>query len=113
LKDDKAQLKAVHPASLKSLNGVPGIDYQNDTVNFEAADYQEAYDGITALIRVATQGYTSLLRESIRHSGEADAIFQYFEDLLVERWGDVESGRWNPPELSNRENENRKYFGAR
>jgi D-amino peptidase len=108
----KAQLRAVHPASLKILKGVPGINYINNTVSFEAATYQEAYDGITALIRVATNGYTSLLREAVRESKEAGSIFDKYVIKLFTRWGEVESGRWkpSPPEKSTT---TRKYFGAR
>ncbi len=93
----KAQLHAVHPASLTRLNGVPGINYADDTVTFEVADYQAAYDGIEALINIATVGYTGILYEVIRKQDNGSEIFQNFRNTLIERWGDVESGRWKKP----------------
>ena len=109
----KAQLRAVHPAGLKLLDGVPGIDYDNNIVTFEASDYQEAYDGITALIGVATRNYSRLLNESIRKSPDADKIFKNYSKILFERWGDVESGRWTAPEPPAPKKNDVKYFGVR
>src|SRR5690242_3889531 len=41
----QAGLHAVPPASLASLEGVPGIAYANQTVTFTAPDFKTAYDG--------------------------------------------------------------------
>jgi D-amino peptidase len=107
----KAQLRAVHPASLELLNGVPGINFKNNTVTFEAKNYQEAYDGIEALIGVATKNYSQLLVETIQKNEGANDIFNQFRSSLVSRWGDVESGRWSAPS-STRSRSNQKYFGV-
>ncbi len=42
-----ASLHAVPPASLRSLAGIPGIDYHDDTFTFVTNDMREAYDGLS------------------------------------------------------------------
>ncbi len=109
----KAQLRAVHPATLGILNGVPGINYEDSTVTFEANEFQEAYDGIAALIGVATTGYTRLLRQTVAAQDNGNKIMNEFIEKLFVRWGDVESGRWKPPKPPETKKSARKYFGAR
>ncbi len=93
----KAQLRAVSPASLGQLDGVPGVDYQDQTVTFIADDYLSAYDGIEALIDVATQAYTNFLNAAVSEHDNAASIREMFVERLIGRWMDVESGRWSPP----------------
>ena len=107
-----AALRAVAPARLDHLEGVPGIDYSDGTVTFEAEDFQAAYDGVSALIGVATRGYVRLLNEVFRERPDGGEIAQAYSDLLFERWMDVESGRWTAPEPAAPE-ERRRYFGYR
>ncbi len=110
----KAQLRAVSPASLDLLEGVPGISYKDQTVTFEAEDYLQAYNGITALIGVATRSYTDLLYGALNEMENKDEIMAKYTDLLFQRWVDVESGRWKPqPPLPVKEGTQRKYFGVR
>jgi len=110
----KAQLRAVHPARLDMLDGVPGILCQDQTVTFEAQDYLEAYDGIEGLLRVATLGYTGLLNEVLRDEDNRLKIMNEYRELLFRRWVDVESGRWQPPSpVSKKAGGKGKYFGAR
>jgi D-amino peptidase len=93
----QAALHAVHPASLTMMEGVPGINYANNTVSFTAPDFQAAYDGVSALVNVARAGYTSVLQETIRaHSAGAEINDRNRNDLFG-RWMDVESGRYTPP----------------
>ncbi|UCC40711.1 MAG: M55 family metallopeptidase [Candidatus Aminicenantes bacterium] len=109
----KAQLRAVHPASLRMLNGVPGINYEDNTVTFEANNYLEAYDGIEALISVATTGYVQLLQQTVATQDNGAKIMSEFIEKLFVRWGEVESGRWKPPKRPETKKSSRKYFGAR
>jgi len=109
----KAGLRAVHPASLAILDGVPGIQYENETVTFEAEDFQVAYDGIVALIGVARTGYQQLLRNALNDHPDGGTINRQFSDGLVKRWTDVESDRWNPPEQAAIRSTSQRYFGAR
>lgn len=109
----KAQLRAVYPANLKILDGVPGIDYHDHTVTFQAVDYQAAYDGIVELINVATSGYARLLQDTAGEQDNSEKIFREFREKLFQRWVEVESGTWSPPEPVQQTGTKMKYFGAR
>jgi D-amino peptidase len=105
-----AGLRAVPPASLAPLEGVPGIAYAEGTVSFEAADFAAAYDGVIALIRVARGSYADLVWEALEQRGEAAEVRSAFVDALFARWLDVESGRWSPPSAAPMPP--RQYHGA-
>jgi len=93
-----ATLQAVPPASLRSLEGFPGIDYSDNSVSFIAADLREAYDGLTAIVQVARTAYPQVMFELLRGKPNAQATFDEYSTRLTERWLDFESGRWRPPE---------------
>ena len=93
-----ATLQAVPPASLRSLEGFPGIDYSDNSVSFMAADLREAYDGLTAIVQVARTAYPQVMFELLRGKPNAQATFDEYSTRLTERWLDFESGRWQPPE---------------
>jgi len=104
-----ATLRVVPPASLEIMEGFPGVDYADNSVTFEAADLAEAYDGLGAIIGVATRAYASVLGEVIRAHPDAAGISEAFSEALVARWFDVESGRWQPEESP--PPPPRKYYG--
>jgi len=106
----EATLDAVPPASLTALDGVPGIRYDDGSVTFTAADFGEAYDGLTALIGVASAGYSSVMGEVLRGL-DPDAGSE-FSARLFERWMDFESGRWTPPPPPTPP-QDRTYYGYR
>lgn len=93
-----AVLRAVPPASLEILEGVPGIDYADNTVGFEANDLRTAYDGLGALISVARNTYARVMFEQLRERDLMDELRPAYGEALTMRWLDFESGRWNPPE---------------
>lgn len=62
----KAGLRVVPPASLDRLKNFPGIEYKEDRVFFMAKDFAEAYDGVVAIIGIATTGYLSVTNEIIQ-----------------------------------------------
>lgn len=107
-----ARLRAVPPADLSILAGVPGVGYEGQTVTFEAADFQTAYDGITGLIRVGAAAYTRVLTETLRELPDGEHLLTLYDERLVGRWLDFESGRWAPPERGSRAT-GRRYHGAR
>jgi predicted patatin/cPLA2 family phospholipase len=72
---------------------VPGINYKDNTVTFEAKDFLEAYQGIVDLIQEATDGYDQVLREVLVEKTDFRAIVEDFREKLTLRWLDVESGR--------------------
>ena len=93
-----ATLQAVPPASLRSLEGFPGIDYSDNSVSFMAADLREAYDGLTAIVQVARTAYPQVMFELLRGKPNAQATFDEYSTRLTERWPDGEAGRGQPPE---------------
>jgi D-amino peptidase len=106
----EATLDAVPPASLAALEGVPGISYDDGSVTFTADSFGAAYEGWSALIRVAMGGYSSVMGEVLRDL-DPDAGGEY-SARLFERWFDVESGRWTPPPRP-APPEGRTYYGYR
>lgn len=106
-----AGLHAVPPARLDQLEGVPGIDYADSTVTFEAEDFQSAYDGIEALVEVATRGYVRLVSEVLREHPAGDEIRHQIGDAIDQRWFDYESGRWSPPADDTPTEEQQRHFG--
>lgn len=107
----KAQLRTVHPAKLDVLKNVPGVDYKDNIVTFEAGSYKDAYKGITGLVRVAGRGFRSVLFEILRKQDNWKDIKKEYGELLEKRWADVESGRWTPPKPPERKKIKRKYYG--
>lgn len=108
----KAQLRAVHPASLRMMDGIPGTDYRNQTVTFKAQDFEEAYDGIVALIRIATYGYFQIFQKIVSSKENGPEIFDEFGEQLDADWVEDESGNWKPPTPREKEDPPKKYFGA-
>jgi D-amino peptidase len=106
----RAALHAVPPASLAVLEGVPGVDYDDQTASFTAPDFAAAYDGLIALVTVARTGYASVLQEALREHPAGSEILEANRLKLFERWLDYESGRWTPPEPTPAEP--RRYHGA-
>jgi hypothetical protein len=93
----RAALRAVHPASLAALKGVPGIEYADEKVSFTAPDFGVAYDGLIALINVATGPCLRVMFEAVRKRPDGEQLSDVMSDALLDRWFDYESGRYTPP----------------
>jgi D-amino peptidase len=108
-----AALRTVLPASLAPLKGVPGLTLAptGDRVDFVAKGLQEAYDGIVALIGVARLPYSTVQNEVVRAHPDSTNILRRQRERLMERWLDVESGRWTPPPPPPPQ-AGRKYYGS-
>lgn len=109
----RAALKVVRPASLEMLRGVPGVALapSGDEVTFAGATFQEAYDGLNALIGVARLAYPTTINEVLREHRDSALIARLQRERLMERWMDIESGRWQPP-AAPAPAPGRKYYGA-
>ncbi|MDH3272418.1 MAG: M55 family metallopeptidase [Gemmatimonadota bacterium] len=105
-----AQLHAVPPADLSTLERVPGIDYADQRVTFTAPDFAQAYGGLVGLVAVARTGYASVMGETGRAMA-GPAFGPTYSDALFDRWLDFESGRWVLPESPTPET--RTYHGFR
>lgn len=88
-----ASLHAVPPASLAALEGIPGMNYADNTYTFATEDLREAYDGLVQVVGLATSGYASVLREVVMARDDGREIFDAYGAALSQRWFDQESGR--------------------
>lgn len=93
----EAGVKAVYPASLAMLDGLPGINFADSTVTFPADSLGDAYRIIQRLVGVARAGYTPILTAAVAASPGAQDILRRNRRDLVQAWFDYESGRWTPP----------------
>lgn len=91
-----AGLKAVPPASLAMLEGIPGVAYADSVLSFPADSIKHAYDVLEKLVGAATGGYMSVLRRGLRSNPAAPAIMAKFRTDLQQAWFDQESGRRQP-----------------
>lgn len=105
-----AGLKAVPPASLSGLEGIPGIAYADSTFTFSADSLRHAYDVLVKLVGLAGGGYMRYAQRAIQSSPAAPAIMKAFGASLERTWFDYESGRWTPPAPRAPET-GRKYHG--
>jgi D-amino peptidase len=110
----KAALHAHPPATLAFMDSVPGITYADNTVSFTATDFAAAYVGVKKLLGIATNGYQSVLFETLRRQPNGPELLRQYREALFVRWLDYESGRWSPPPVIPPELQNpgRKYHGA-
>ncbi|HRI80137.1 MAG TPA: M55 family metallopeptidase [Cyclobacteriaceae bacterium] len=107
----KATLRVVPPASVERLRNMPGIDYKENSATFMAENFAKAYDGVIAMIGIATTGYYSMTTEVIKSLPNGKAVQLQIDDARYNRWLDFESGRWKPEPLP--APAPRKYYGAR
>lgn len=109
----KAQLRAVPPADLSLFENIPGIDYNDQTVTFMAADFMEAYEGMRGLMSAAQTGYFQLMFSLLFQSECGQEVFTNFKKEFFSLWAEVESGRWKPPSPAEKtETKKKKYFGS-
>ena len=90
--------RARPPASLAALEGVPSIEVDGDRFTFTADSMRQAYDGLVALVRVATREYAGLLFETVMGRPDGEEIMAAFSRALEKRWFEVESGQWQETE---------------
>ncbi len=114
----KAQLRVVKPADLSALEGLPGIDYKDQTVTFQAANFQQAYDGIRAFMEIAHDGYWDILQNIALSQEDGGETFMQWKDEMMATWIAQESGREKTPPPAEEtaeadaESSPKKYFGS-
>jgi D-amino peptidase len=109
-----AGLRTQYPADHSFLEGVPGIDYKDHTVTFQAKTYREAYDGIVKLIQVAGLGRLKLMQEYLAQSEQGLQIMKEVRGYMFKKYEDWVAGKWDPnAEPKKEEKKDIKYFGAR
>jgi D-amino peptidase len=108
-----AGVKAVPPASLALLDGIPGIAYADSVVTFAADSMRHAYDVMEKLVGIATTGYATTLRQTLRADSAGARILDGFGSALTRAWFDYESGRWQRPSSAPAPTPSQKYHGYR
>ena len=104
------------PASIAVLDGVPGIQYKDQTVTFTAQNFADAYNGIVALTSVASLAAAqATMTEALRQQPNWAQVSRGVSEFRVNRWLDYESGRWKPatPVPAEIQNAGKKFFGDR
>ena len=95
-----AALRVTYPASLRSLAEVPGVQFSvhdgDERVDFIAQDFQEAYDGIIALIGVSGGGRIGLLTEVIANESNYTSLMYQFLMTMYTRAFGFEAGEYQP-----------------
>lgn len=108
-----ATLRATPPADLSILEGIPGVDYHDQSVTFKAEDFDEAYAGMRALMAAAQAGYYDIMAGVLFSQGEES--FMAFKDSFFEAWkksGMETRASQEQPEESEPEQE-QLYFGSK
>ena len=110
-----AGLRTQFPADHSILEGVPGIDYKDKTVTFQARTFREAYEGIEELIQVAGAGRMRLLQEYLRQSEYGPKVLKESRAYMFKKYNDWIEGKWDPnaePEKKE-EKQDEQYFGVK
>jgi D-amino peptidase len=92
-----AGLRAVYPASLEMLEGIPGIDYKDSMMTFPADSMKHAYDVMVKLVGVASAGYVRVLQRTVASDPAGPVLMKKIGAAMEQAWFDYESGRWTPP----------------
>lgn len=94
----RAGVRAVPPADLSGLADVPGINYADGGVFFEAASYPEAAKGIIALQRIAAEGGRHYMDDLLSRDPLWARIGPAAEAGFWELWMSFETRRTGAPE---------------
>jgi len=110
-----AALRTQFPADHSILDGVPGIDYKDKTVTFQAQTYREAYEGIEELIQVAGAGRMKLTQEYLAQSEYSPKIFKEIRAYMFSKFNDWIEGKWDPDAKPEKKEEKKdeQYFGVK
>lgn len=88
----RVAVRAVPPASLSWLEGMPGVDYENETVSFIAQNMADAYRGIVPIVTALAFSYSEA-QLALNAQPNAKQLKQLGAEELYRLWLDTESGR--------------------
>ncbi len=108
-----ATLKVIPPSDLSILEKVPGIDYHNQSVTFQANDFMETYNGMRGLMDVAQSGLYNIAAEIL--FGQGQESFMSFKDGIFESWksSGMEDEEIEQPSEPSVSKEEKLYFGSK
>ncbi len=107
-----ATLRAVPPADLAVLDGIPGVDYDNQSVTFRAGNFEETYKGMRALMAAAQSGYYDIAAGTLFEEQDG---FARFKEKVFDSWRNKpkESKPDETEEPAQKEEKPKLYFGSR
>lgn len=88
-------VKAVPPADLSVLEGIPGIAYSDNAVTFRADNFHDAYRGAMPIIDVLGLSLRNPIFTALHTMPGGVEIMAEGQKQLVDNWMDAESGK--PP----------------
>jgi putative CocE/NonD family hydrolase len=106
----RVSIRAVPPASMSWLKGMPGIDYQDETVSFVAQDIGSAYRGMSPVVTALNFSFDDATRSAFDALPEAEKLGAQGIEELFRRWFDAESGRVAKKDPAR--DVRTKYFGS-
>ena len=90
----RATLHAVPPADLSALKDIPGINYADEQVSFEAPSWEETWRGLVALQEIASAfGGQPIIEEILKRDPGWTQIERTREAGFWERWMELETER--------------------
>lgn len=89
----RVAVRAVPPASMSWLKGMPGVDYDDETVSFTASGIVSAHDGIRPILNALNFSFADAYQAPYRSLPEAEKLGAQGIEELFRRWFDAESGR--------------------
>lgn len=100
-------LRTVPPADIRSMKGIPGVDYfepdivpGDAAVSFLAETWDLAIEGMWALVAVARGGYLNHTIEQYEREGQHRKFDEFYEKRF-RVWLEQESGRLKPSPVEN------------
>jgi D-amino peptidase len=103
-------VRAHPPASLRLLDGVPGVGYRDGAVSFETQNLAAAKRGLNAVLGVASASFADIGYEQLDAAKGQQRSLREFWQMVSDRWLDYESGRWKPETAA--PDSGRVYYGA-
>lgn len=103
-------VRAVAPANMKWLKGMPGVQYADETVTFSANDVVAAYRGIGPIVTALAFSFADAESSVVDRLPNAPALRQQGMQELYRRWFAAESGQASATASSETQS-TRQYHG--
>ena len=88
----RVAVRAVPPANMKWLEGMPGVEYSDDTVSFTAANVVAAYRGMGPIVNALAVSFSDAELSAFDAQPDAELKRRQGMEELYRRWFEAESG---------------------
>jgi len=93
----RVAVRAVPPANMKWLEGMPGVQYANETVTFSAHNVVAAYRGVGPIVAALAFSFSDAENTAFERLPDAAALQHQGMVELYRRWFAAESSLAPPP----------------